>query len=84
MGEGKGQLVEARRLVQSDVAELQQEIAELQEKAAEADSGLVARYEQLHHLEELHAEDAVRLESDQLRLADLRRRVELLNQQHAE
>ena len=63
---------------------LQQTIAQLQEKAAEADSELVARDEQLHHLEELHAEDAVQLESDQLRLADLRRRVEFLDQQHAE
>ena len=74
----------ALRTAQSDVEMLQQMIAQLQEKAAEADSELVARYEQLHHLEELHAEDAVRLESDQLRLADLRRRVELLDQQHAE
>ena len=63
---------------------LQQTIAQLQEKAAEADSELVVRDEQLHHLEELHAEDAVRLKSDQLHLADLRRRVELLDLQHAE
>ena len=63
---------------------LQQTITQLREKAAEADSELVARYEQLHLLEKLHAEDAVQLESDQLRLADLRRRVELLYQQHAE
>ena len=77
-------LYAARRLVQSDVEMLQQTIAQLQEKAAEADSELVARDEQLHHLEELHAEDAVQLESDQLRLADLRRRVELLDLQHAE
>ena len=63
---------------------LQQTIAQLQEKAAEADTELFARDEQLHHLEELHAEDAVLLESDQLRLADLRRREEFLDQQHAE
>ena len=72
----------ARRLAQSDVETLQQTIAEREQRATEADSELVARDEHLHRLEELHAEDAVRLESDQLRLADLQRRVELLDQQH--
>ena len=63
----------ARRLVQSDVAELQQTIAELQEKAANVD-----------RLEKLRAQDASKVETQRRDLEGLQKRLKLLDKQHRE
>ena len=61
----------ARRLVQSDVEELQQAIAELQAKAAKVD-----------RLEELRAQVTSKVETQRGDLEDLQERLQLLDNQH--
>ena len=63
----------ARRLVQSDVAELQQAIAELQAKAAKVD-----------RLEKLRAQVASKMETQRGNLEDLQKQLKLLDKQHRE
>ena len=52
-------LYAARRLIQSDVAKLQQTIAEREQRATEADREVAERRAQVERLEELQAEGAV-------------------------